>query len=249
MASVAATAVTAQPAWFALFLADRGTRKPSPHTLKAYRQDFAAIAALLVDDAETVADLPVSALTKQAMRVAFAKYAQAHEPVSIRRCWSTWNVICTYLYTAGLISSNPMPLVGRPKVPKTLPKSLAQDAVAALLAAIEHDEGSARSSDWAERDRAIVLTALLAGLRSGELVDANVGDIRVSENGGVIDVRGKGGKDRRVPIEQALVDVLDRYLVTRRIRFPEAVGLLDGPREGIQDPVPARDGCRRRRSD
>ncbi|MGO9730629.1 hypothetical protein [Mycobacterium sp.] len=53
-----------------------------------------------------------------------------------------------------------------------MPKSLAQDAVAALLAAIEHDEGSARSSDWAERDRALVLTALLAGLRSGELVHA-----------------------------------------------------------------------------
>jgi hypothetical protein len=33
--------------WFAAFLADRGTRKPSAHTLKAYRQDFDAIATLI----------------------------------------------------------------------------------------------------------------------------------------------------------------------------------------------------------
>ena len=39
-----------RPQWFEQFLADRGTRKPSAHTLKAYRQDFDAIAALLADD-------------------------------------------------------------------------------------------------------------------------------------------------------------------------------------------------------
>ena len=37
----------ARPEWFAAFLADRGTRKPSAHTLKASRQDFAAIATLI----------------------------------------------------------------------------------------------------------------------------------------------------------------------------------------------------------
>ena len=36
------------PEWFAAFLADRGTRKPSVHTMKAYRQDFDAIATLVV---------------------------------------------------------------------------------------------------------------------------------------------------------------------------------------------------------
>ena len=37
----------ARPEWFAAFLADRGTRKPSAHTLRAYRQDFDAIATLI----------------------------------------------------------------------------------------------------------------------------------------------------------------------------------------------------------
>jgi hypothetical protein len=46
-----------RPAWFAAFLADRGTRKPSSHTLKAYRQDFDAIATLIVGEHEPVAGM------------------------------------------------------------------------------------------------------------------------------------------------------------------------------------------------
>jgi hypothetical protein len=43
-----------RPAWFEAFLADRGTRKPSAHTMKAYRQDFDAIATLIVGEHEPV---------------------------------------------------------------------------------------------------------------------------------------------------------------------------------------------------
>ena len=50
-----------------------------------------------------------------------------------------------------------------------------------------------------KRDRALILTALLAGLRADELVRANVGDLRRTDEGAVIQVRGKGGKDRRAP--------------------------------------------------
>ena len=47
---------TSRPEWFAAFLADRGTRKPSAHTLKAYRQDFDAIATLFADGEGPVRD-------------------------------------------------------------------------------------------------------------------------------------------------------------------------------------------------
>ena len=46
--------------------------------------------------------------------------AFAYEPATIQRCWLTWNVLCTFLYTAELIAANPMPLVGRPKLAKTI---------------------------------------------------------------------------------------------------------------------------------
>ena len=109
---------------------------------------------------------------------------------------------------------------GRPKVAKTLPKGLGAETVSGLLAVIDQDHGSGRRSDWAERDRAIVLTAVLAGLRADELVRADVGDIRPIDGGGVIHVHGKGNKDRRIPVEQALIHELESYLDSRAGRFP-----------------------------
>ena len=38
-------------------------------------------------------------ITIDIMRTAFAQYAKSHEAASIQRCWSTWNVLCTFLYT------------------------------------------------------------------------------------------------------------------------------------------------------
>ena len=84
-----------------------------------------------------------------------------------------------------------------------------------------------------ERDRALILTALLAGLRADELVRASVGDLRRSDDGAVIRVRGKGGKDRRIPIEPALVDVIERYLDTRAARFPAAAKRRSSPAGGL----------------
>ena len=113
-----------------------------------------------------------------------------------------------------------MPLIGRPKVAKSLPKALRTETVIELLAVINTDDGSSRRTDWAERDRALVLTSLLAGLRADELLRANVGDIRTTDEGGVIHVRGKDGTDRRIPIEQTLIEVLDTYLDSRAVRVP-----------------------------
>ncbi|EFG79833.1 site-specific recombinase, phage integrase family [Mycobacterium parascrofulaceum ATCC BAA-614] len=208
------------PQWFSAFLADRAVRKPSTHTVTAYRQDFAAIAELLAGDRARIGELTPVAITKEAMSAAFAAYAATHEAASIRRCWSTWNTLCAFLYTDELIPSNPMPLIGRPKVPKSLPKGLGTETVSGLLAAIDADAGSQRRSDWPERDAALVLTAVLAGLRADELLRANVGDIRTTTEGGVIHVRGKGNKDRRIPVEEALIKVLETYLDSRAVRFP-----------------------------
>jgi len=214
------TAESSRPEWFAAFLADRGTRKPSAHTMKCYRQDFDAIATLVVGG--TTSDLsrmPLRDITTDSMRTPFAQYATTHEAATIQRCWWTWNVLCTFLYTSELIVANPMPLVGRPKLAKTLPKALPTNSVAALLEGLNTDPRPRRRSDWVERDRALILTALPAGLRADELLRANVGDLRPSDDGAVIHVRGKGGKDRRIPIEPALVEVFERYLDSRATRF------------------------------
>lgn len=62
---------------------------------------------------------------------------------------------------------------------------------------------------------------LLAGLRLDELRRADVGDVRTSTgDGAVIHVRGKGSKDRAVPIEADLLTVIEDYLESRAGRFP-----------------------------
>lgn len=147
------------PDWFAAFLEDRQTRKPSAHTMKAYRQDFVAIASFVTNG--DPASMAAADITRDVMRSAFAAYSASHEASSIRRCWSTWNVLCVFLYTGEHLSANPMPLVGRPKLPKSLPKALPHSAVEVLLETVAQERESARKTDRAERDLAIILTGLL----------------------------------------------------------------------------------------
>lgn len=68
------------PAWFVSFLADRAIVKPSPHTAKAYRQDFEAIAVLLCGGRARVGDLRLSELTRDALHDAFGAYPGATPP-------------------------------------------------------------------------------------------------------------------------------------------------------------------------
>jgi integrase/recombinase XerC len=168
--------------------------------MKAYRQDFTAIATLVTGG--NPARLAIIDITKDSMRAAFAAYARDHEAASIRRCWSTWNVLCTFLYTSEQLAANPMQLVGRPKLARPLPKAIPRQAVQALLDAVIQDQDPGHRTGWGERDLAIILTALLAGLRADELRQADVGDIRTTDDSAaVIYVKGKGGKERSVPIE------------------------------------------------
>jgi len=57
------------------------------------------------------------------MQAAFAVYAQVNEAASIRRCSSTWNVLCSFFYSGDRLAANPVQLVGRPKPGKALPKT------------------------------------------------------------------------------------------------------------------------------
>ena len=205
------------------FLVYRSTGKPSQATLKAYRQDFTAIAELLAAHTGVPAhDLACNVVDKDQIRAAFAAYADTHSPASIRRCWSTWNALCSYLFTSDLIVANPMDAVLRPKVAKTVPKAFDQDAVEKLITALTTDEDD-NAHAWRERDLAIVLTALLTGCRLSELVTLNIGDFRDLDDTGrlkAITVHGKGNKQRVLTAEPALVDVITSYLDSRLRRFP-----------------------------
>lgn len=151
--------------WFEEFLVYRSTAKPSPNTLRAYRQDYRAVADALAHAAGITPDrLTPASIDKASMRSAFADYASTRQPASIRRCWSTWNMLCDFLFAADTIVANPMSSVLRPKAPKTVPKAFRADAVERLVTTLQSPDEGARA--WPERDLALILTGLLTGLRS-----------------------------------------------------------------------------------
>ena len=207
-------------AWFGDFLASRGSAKRSPHTLIAWRQDVTAIATLITAGRPQL--LAPADITRRSLQQAFAAYAATRAHSTVQRCWATWNAVCGYLHLEDLIPDNPMPHVARPRVDTdATPKALPGDTVAALVGAVSAPPKH-RATDWDERDLAIVMTGLLTGLRSAELCAVNIGDVwRTDDGAGAVRVRhGKGNKERVVPIEAALLAVIDDYLDSRATRFP-----------------------------
>jgi integrase/recombinase XerD len=201
------------------FRVARQSAKPSPHTERAARADFVAIHTelqrLLGKD-----DVALDDVTTRALRAAFGAYAGGHAVASIARVWSTWNQFYGFLVADDFVPGNPMGAVAHPKVPRRAPKPLqGDDAPERLLESVAAGTRPARWP-WPERDLAFLATSLVGGLRLDELLALNLGAIDGREGERRIHVVGKGRKERTVPIDEPLQRIIDRYLDTRRERFP-----------------------------
>ncbi|MGC4763408.1 tyrosine-type recombinase/integrase [Micromonospora sp. DT46] len=214
------------------FLTARATRKPSPHTLEAYRRDLRAVAELAAEESTPplpLDSLPVAALTARVMRAAFARFATPRAAASVHRAWSTWNSFFSFLVADGVVAGNPMPAVGRPRAPLPQPKPLrGADTPEQLLASVARQEGRQRDP-WPERDLAVLALALCAGLRLSELLALRVGSLTGRAGERRVDVAGKGGRPRVVPIEPELDGVLAGYLDSRVRRFGSRTVRPDAP--------------------
>lgn len=133
---------------------------------------------------------------------------------------------CRFLMTRGLLKSNPVRLVTRPKTEKRLPEFYRDEAMEKYLKETEH----AASEDELEllmtldpkkdelartlyerRLRRLIVSFLHAsGLRRAELASLNVSSLDTSRN--ILKVKGKGDKMRDVPLVPALVAETGRYL-------------------------------------
>lgn len=202
-----------------LFFVARAPKKHSAHTSAAYRADFAAIAGLVADEAGTGVDrLEVADLTLPALRNAFAAISDKSAATLARR-WSAWNQLFTFLVSEEITAGNPMAGVARPKVPASRPKPVGgDDSVSRLLQVAAR--GRARSRHpWPERDLAAVVLLLACGLRLSELVSLRVGSIEGPEGERVLGVRGKGSKERTLPVEPEVEAIVASYLQSRYQRF------------------------------
>jgi site-specific recombinase XerD len=114
-----------------------------------------------------------------------------------------------------------MAAVPKPKTPASLPRSIrAPGAVSRLLEAAARPDPRARDP-WPARDLALVATFCVTGIREAEASGLSLGALAGERGVRRMEVRGKGGKVRPVPIDAALDRVLDAYLAERTVRFPK----------------------------
>ena len=140
------------------FLTAFRASKPSPHTVRAYRNDLAGIAQLLAQSLDCgTTDLITADLTGRNLRSAFAMFADTHAKTSTSRAWSTWNRLCDHLVVDDNMAGNPMAAVGKPKVPRAAPQSFSEVDVSRLLEVLKNGEIPARNP-WPIRDYAVITT-------------------------------------------------------------------------------------------
>jgi integrase/recombinase XerC len=206
------------------FLYGLTAAKRSEHTLDGYRNDLIGVARRLAAELHGASAVPeqldLDELDKRAMRAGFAAWAKDHSEGSLVRAWGVWDRFFRFLIDDEVLERNPMPSVPKPKLPVTAPKAIKhqQPAVALLEAAATADPRAKRTKRWPERDVALVATFCVTGIRLAEGVKLNLDSITGPGGGRRLEVKGKGKRERSVPIEPALESLIDRYLESRAER-------------------------------
>ncbi|HWQ68875.1 MAG TPA: tyrosine recombinase XerC [Patescibacteria group bacterium] len=123
---------------------------------------------------------------------------------SIARKLATLRSFFRYLCREGVVAANPAKLVSTPKLPKRLPAHLSVDEVDRLLVSPGEEDAAGA------RDMAILELFYASGIRLSELTGLDVRDMDIRE--GLVRVKGKGGKERIVPVGSKAIASLRRYL-------------------------------------
>jgi integrase/recombinase XerD len=183
----------------------------SDNTLAAYRRDLEAFVRWWLAQspqavAPTQADVEAYLAARQAEGLSAASRARA---LSALRAWSA------YLCRQGYWLVDPMEFLSAPRLPQRLPKGLGEKQVEQLLAAPDI------ADPLGLRDRAMLEMLYAAGLRVSELIHLRLMDINLRQ--GVVRLRGKGGKERLVPLGDECVFWLNEYLSKARDGFAGGV--------------------------
>jgi integrase/recombinase XerC len=185
----------------------RDGRQLSPHTLIAYRRDLADFTEFMATragqepwDWSTVDRLALRGYLGRLSQRRFARRTIARKISAIRSFFR-------FLHREDLIEANPARAVRTPKLERSLPSWLTQDDATRLFALAENR--AADSGFRGARDLAILETFYACGLRLSELQGLDLADLDLI--GDQVKVRGKGRKERIVPLGTAAVRALRRY--------------------------------------
>jgi len=181
-----------------------------PASCEAYRRDLEQFA----EHVEGRNGLLVGATQGDVSGFMEGLRGHAVESRSIARKLSCLRGFYRWLLMDKRIAHDPTVNVETPASWKVLPKSLAESEVAEML---ERSGAAARSADadgLALRDHAILELLYAGGLRVGEIVALRVEDVHLDQ--GRAQVRGKGDKERIVPLGRSAVEALEKYLAIGR---------------------------------
>lgn len=174
----------------------------SQQTLSTYQQQLCAVA----EQCELQADAWLN-IGAQQLQQHLLSCRHSLKPRSLALRAAALRSFYRYLQQQNLVADNPATTLKIPKFAKPLPKNLDVDTMQQLLELPADDTG------LAARDQAMMELFYSSGLRLEELVQANVQDIRWSEQ--LILVRGKGNKERILPIGRFALQALQRWLQHR----------------------------------
>jgi integrase/recombinase XerC len=184
----------------------------SPNTCRAYRRDLQEFAAYLGWEPASApsqgaparsAPTNFDSVDMLAIRGFLGQLYRCNSKATIARKLSALRSFFRYLLKLGLVTSNPAEMVATPKQEKHLPVYLTVDDMFRLLDAIAADSLAGL------RDRAIFETLYSCGLRVSELAGLNVNDIDPGRR--MVQVLGKGRKERMVPIGEKALAAIHAY--------------------------------------
>jgi integrase/recombinase XerC len=189
----------------------RKERRYSANTVRAYATDLEQFFEFCVD---RLGAKPLARLTHEDIRDFLGSLLRyGYEKRSAARKLTAVRSFVRFLVRRDVLKLNPAAAVKGPRAARYLPGFLSQYQVMQAL-------GSPGDSESELRAAAILETLYGSGLRAAELVGLNRDDIDFGAE--TIRVRGKGGKERIVPLGQAERDALQRYLAARKEK-------VDGP--------------------
>ncbi len=203
-------------AFLEMMSAERGA---AGNTLEAYGRDLEDTARALVargSSLDAAGTEDIRAVMADLMDRGFAASSQARRLSALRQFYQ-------FMHAEGLRGDDPTGIVDLPRKVRDLPKILSEAEVTRLIAQAEADV--AHAGDTAEASRRIRFRALLellyaTGMRVSELVGLP-GRV-VADGGRVLVVRGKGNKERMVPLSRPALAALSDWITVRDGEVPEA---------------------------
>jgi integrase/recombinase XerC len=203
------------------YLAELVRRGNSAHTVDAYSADLREFLHYL-SPPEMEPPAP-GALDLLILREWLASlYSQGLTAVTIRRKLAAIRGLFRFMLREGIVAVNVGRLVRTPKAPQKLPEVMSPDQVNALIDGVS---ASQLERPHPVRDRALFELLYGCGVRVSELAGLNLHDLDRSERW--IRVRGKGRKERQVPMPGKAAEALERYLAERPVVRDEPAVFLN----------------------